>query len=47
MDANKIIVKDSSIFSQNFSEKIIDETVHLINEISYVPDQTVYEYGND
>ena len=47
IDVNKIILHDSIIFSKNFSEKVIDETVHLVTEVSYVPDEVLYEIGDE
>lgn len=40
-EANKIVLKDSSIFKGNFSKLVIEQTVPLINEIKYSPESLI------
>jgi hypothetical protein len=43
MEANKIVLIDSPIFRDNFSETLILKTVPLIKEIVLAPQQTLFK----
>ncbi|KAL4510548.1 hypothetical protein ABPG72_004702 [Tetrahymena utriculariae] len=46
MEANKIALRESPIFSKNFSEQIIQKTVPLIKEIRCTPEEIIYLKGD-
>ncbi len=41
VEANRLVLKDTPIFSQNFSERIIEMTVGLIKEYHCTPEQII------
>jgi hypothetical protein len=45
IEANKMILKLSPIFRDNFSESIIHKTIPLIREIRFAPEDVVYREG--
>jgi hypothetical protein len=42
MEANKIVLKDSPIFKNNFSENLIARTVSLIKELHLTPEELLF-----
>ncbi|KAL4480339.1 hypothetical protein ABPG74_020855 [Tetrahymena malaccensis] len=40
-EANKIVLQDSPIFKQNFSKQVIEQTVPLIHQIKYTPENDI------
>ena len=42
IEANKMILKESPIFSNNFSDNVIQRTVPLIKEQNYSPNQDIF-----
>jgi CRP-like cAMP-binding protein len=42
MESKKIVIRDSPIFKNNFSESIIEKTVSVIQEVNFSPDQNIY-----
>ncbi len=42
IEANKIVLKDSPIFSKNFSDKVILQTVPLIKELRVTPGEIIF-----
>jgi CRP-like cAMP-binding protein len=48
IEANKIVLIDSPVFSQNFSRELIQKTVPLIQEYKATPEeQILYRNDND
>lgn len=45
IEANKLVLKDSPIFSENFSDEIITKTVSLIKEFRCTPDSIIFKEG--
>lgn len=45
IEANKIVLKDSPIFKNNFSDKIIYKTIPLIKETRCTPEQIIMREG--
>lgn len=46
IEANKIIMKDSPIFKNNFSERVIQKSIQLIKESKYAPEQIIYDQND-
>lgn len=46
VEGNKIVLKDSSVFKNNFSDDVLDKTIQLIREIRYMPEQLIFEEGD-
>ena len=46
IEANKIVLKDCKIFSDNFSQEIIKKTIPLIHELHCTPGQIIYMQGD-
>lgn len=46
IDANKIVLKDSPVFKNNFSEHVIQKTVTLIQEIKCTPEEDIFFSGD-
>ncbi|KAL4506000.1 hypothetical protein ABPG72_013761 [Tetrahymena utriculariae] len=44
-EANKIVLQDSPIFKQNFSKQVIEQTVPLIHQIKYTPENDILVRG--
>lgn len=42
IEANKIVLKDSLLFSKNFSESVICKTVALIREYKCTPEEIIF-----
>jgi hypothetical protein len=42
MESKKIVIRDSPIFRNNFSESILEKTVSVIQEVNFSPDQNIY-----
>ena len=47
MESNKIVLKFSPIFRNNFNEKIIEKTVPKISEINFPPEENIFLEGSD
>lgn len=43
LQANKIIVQDSPIFSCNFSQPVVEKTIALIEEVKTTPEQVIFQ----
>lgn len=46
IEANKIALKDSPIFRNNFSESTISKTVSLIQELRCTPEDVLFYEGD-
>lgn len=42
VESNKIVLKDSPIFKNNFSDKVIEGTVPLIEELRCRPEEILF-----
>ena len=45
LEANNLVLKDSVIFKNNFSENLIKKTVPLINESRITPEEVITVEG--
>ncbi|KAL4469022.1 hypothetical protein ABPG73_019790 [Tetrahymena malaccensis] len=45
VDANKLVLKDVNILSQNFSEDLLKQTVNIIKELNSTPDEIIFSEG--
>ena len=45
MEANKIVLRDSPIFSNNFSPEILKKLVPLIEEFRFTPEEIIFLEG--
>jgi CRP-like cAMP-binding protein len=45
-DSNRLVLRDSKIFYQNFSQEVLNKTVSIIKECQYSPDQPIYHEGD-
>jgi hypothetical protein len=46
-DANKIILKESQILKENFSEKVISKLIPYIQQINLTPEEPIYKVNED
>lgn len=46
IEANKIALKDSPIFRNNFSEATISKTVSLIEDLRCTPEEVIFYEGD-
>jgi len=47
MESNKIVLKHNPIFRYNFNEEVIKNTVPMITEINFPPEEFIYKEGDD
>ncbi|EWS73104.1 cation channel family protein (macronuclear) [Tetrahymena thermophila SB210] len=45
VDANKLVLKDVNILSQNFSQDLLKQTVNIIKELNSTPDEIIFSEG--
>jgi hypothetical protein len=46
LDANKIILKNSPIFKNNFSDNLLSKTGFIIHEVEYAPEEVIFQNGS-
>lgn len=47
MESNKIVLRESAIFSSNFSEEVMKKMIPLIQELRYTPAEVIFSHESD